>query len=251
MDEIRKIPPVTRTLVASTIAVSFPVILQIVSPYKILFVWQLVKKGQLWRIPSSFFFGGSGFAFIFDLMMLYRGSDALESIWYSRRSADYAWQLFLASTAILGLNIPLGTFVHYRALLTCITYLTSRLNPDAPVSILGLLTVKAMYFPAALLAMDLIQAGPQATIVSLTGVLVGHLWYMLEWQERGPSRPGGGRGAVLGRAPGWLARLLGREVEPATGDRRPYGSAFNPRGTTAASASGGHSWGRGNVLGTE
>jgi len=253
MDEIRKIPPVTRTLVGSTVVVSIPVMLQLVSPYKILFVWKLVKGGQLWRIPTSFFFGGTGFGFIFDLVMLYRSSNTLESVWYSRRSADYAWQLTLACTAILGLNIPLNTYVHYRALLSCITYLGSRLNPDAMVSILGLLTVKAIYFPFALLAMDLIQAGPQAAMVSLTGVMVGHLWYILEWQERGPTRPGGGRGAVLGSAPGWLQRLLGRESEPAGGDARPYGSAFNPRGTTSAnvSAAGGHSWGRGQRLGEE
>lgn len=47
MDEIRKIPPVTRTLVAATIAISGPVMLQLISPYKILFVWKYVKQGQV------------------------------------------------------------------------------------------------------------------------------------------------------------------------------------------------------------
>lgn len=44
MDEIRKIPPVTRTLCGSLLVVSLPVMLHIVSPYKIIFVKELVTK---------------------------------------------------------------------------------------------------------------------------------------------------------------------------------------------------------------
>lgn len=44
IDEIRKIPPVTRFLSGSLLAVSLPVMLQIVSPYKIIFVRQLVTQ---------------------------------------------------------------------------------------------------------------------------------------------------------------------------------------------------------------
>lgn len=47
MTEIWKIPPVTRTLVAATLAISAPVMLQLISPYKVLFVWKYVKQGQV------------------------------------------------------------------------------------------------------------------------------------------------------------------------------------------------------------
>lgn len=40
--EIRKIPPVTRFLCGSSLAVSVPVMLQMMAPYKLLFVWDLV-----------------------------------------------------------------------------------------------------------------------------------------------------------------------------------------------------------------
>jgi len=263
MDEIRKIPPVTRTLAGATLAITLPVLLQLLSPYKILFVWKYVQQGQVWRIPTSFFFGGSGITFLFDLIMLYRNSDALETIWFGRRSADYAYQLLIASCLILALNIPLETFIHFRALLICITYLASRLNPDAPMSIFGIITVKALYFPFALLGMDLLNGGPQAAIVSLTGIVVGHIWFMLEWQENGPTRPGGGRGAVLGRPPAWFARLVGSgaqgSVSGTTGgsttggaqaDPRPYGTATRPRANEPPATTR-HSWGTGRRLGTE
>ncbi len=74
-NEIRKIPPVTRFLCGSSLAVSLPVMLQLLSPYKVVFVRSLVTQNfevcfhaqrerlrsdeaQLWRIWSSFFFGG-------------------------------------------------------------------------------------------------------------------------------------------------------------------------------------------------
>ena len=42
--ELLKIPPVTRFLCASQLVVSLPVMLQILSPYQVVFVWQLVIK---------------------------------------------------------------------------------------------------------------------------------------------------------------------------------------------------------------
>ena len=74
-NEIRKIPPVTRFLCGSSLAVTLPVMLQLLGPYKVIFVRGLVthqfevclyaqneclhsNEAQLWRIWSSFFFGG-------------------------------------------------------------------------------------------------------------------------------------------------------------------------------------------------
>lgn len=53
MDEIRKIPPVTRFLCASSLAVSVPTMLSIVSPYKLLFVKELVTKQWEVRVDCS------------------------------------------------------------------------------------------------------------------------------------------------------------------------------------------------------
>jgi hypothetical protein len=56
LNEIRKIPPVTRFLCLSTIGVSVPVMAKFVSVYDVLFVKDFVtQKLQLWRIPTSFF----------------------------------------------------------------------------------------------------------------------------------------------------------------------------------------------------
>jgi hypothetical protein len=43
-DELRKIPPVTRFLCGSSLAVTIPVMLQLLSPYKVVFVRALVTE---------------------------------------------------------------------------------------------------------------------------------------------------------------------------------------------------------------
>ncbi|KAI0827164.1 hypothetical protein BC628DRAFT_206332 [Trametes gibbosa] len=134
--------------------------------------------------------------------MLYRNSNELESTHYPRRSADYAWQLFLASLGILGLNIPLGTFVHTRALLLALTYVSSRLAPPgSQTSFFGLITFPVIYLPYMLVGMDLLMGGPGAAAISISGAVVGHLWW---W---GVFDTGALRN--VGAAPGWLRAYFG------------------------------------------
>ena len=44
LDELRKIPPVTRFLCGSSLAVTIPVMMQLLSPYKVIFVRALVTQ---------------------------------------------------------------------------------------------------------------------------------------------------------------------------------------------------------------
>lgn len=61
MDEIRKIPPVTRYILGGVAGVTFPVLLQLVSIYPMVFVPQLItKKFELWRLVSCVSYRASG-----------------------------------------------------------------------------------------------------------------------------------------------------------------------------------------------
>jgi len=246
MEEINKIPPVTRFLCGATVLISPPVLLGLIAPYRILFVKELVvQKFEIWRIASSFFLTSQGIGFLFDMVMLYRNSNELETQHFARRSADYAYQLSIAALSILALNIPLNSYVHFRALLLCITYLSSRLNPAARVSLFGLVHMENQYFPFALVAMDGVMGGIEAAMQSLTGIIVGHAWWLLEY---GSSGNAGG----LGRAPRWLAKLFGESQNPT--DRRTsrtsYGTRIVPRGQEPPATTG-YRWGSGQRLGTE
>ncbi|KAI0634838.1 DER1-domain-containing protein [Trametes polyzona] len=251
MDEIRKIPPVTRFLCASSLAVTVPVLLQVLPVYKVVFMKEYVtRRFEVWRVFTSFFLGSSGINFIFDLAMLYRNSNELESTHYPHRSADYAWQLFLSGLAILGLNIPLGTYVHTRALLLALTYVSSRLAPPgSQTSFFGLITFPIVYLPYMLVGLDLLMGGPGAAAISVSGAVVGHLWW---W---GVFDTGAFRG--VGTAPAWVRSFFG-ETGGGTGG---VGGIANvgggvhvvpPRRLREEAAAGtglrGHNWGSGRRL---
>ncbi|EMD34659.1 hypothetical protein CERSUDRAFT_116839 [Gelatoporia subvermispora B] len=245
LDEIRKIPPVTRFLCGSSLAVSLPVMAQLVQPFSVVFVKEYVTQGlEVWRPYTSFFFGSSGINYLFEFIMLYRNSLQLETAHFAGRSADYAWQLFLAALGILALNIPLRSLTHTRPLLLALTYVSARLAPPGTqTSLFGLLTFPLAYLPYALLALDFVMGGPRAAAQSVSGLVVGHLWWWGVW-DAGALR-------AAGTAPGWLRRWVGDG--PAGGPGMagtgvhvvpPRARAREERATT-----GGYRWGSGRRLG--
>ncbi|KAI0316075.1 DER1-domain-containing protein [Amylostereum chailletii] len=258
--EIRKIPPVTRFLCVSSVAVSVPVMLQLVRPMSVVFVRQLVtQRLQIWRIWSSFFLGSQGITYIFDLAMLYHRTNSLEAGYYPGRSADLAWQLLVACGSIIALNLPLHSFLHKNALTLCLAYVEAALAPPGTqTSIMGLLRIPVVYLPYFLIFVDLIQGGTQAAAQSITGAIVGHLWWMLLFGNTG--RAGLVDGQRWGKAPRWLQRIMGEGEWAARPDSGPApmgagGSGVYvqpPRRPAAAENPGGdYRWGTGNRLGTE
>jgi len=249
-DEIRKIPPVTRFLCASSLAVSIPVMLQLLSPYKVIFMRAAVtQRFELWRIWSSFFYGSTGLNYLFELIMIYRSSNALELDQYPRKSPDYAWHLTLAAGAILALNIPLGSYVHSRALTLCLLYLSSALAPaGSQTSLMGIITIPMQYLPYAMIGIDLIMGGPEAAAVSVTGAVVGHIWWWAMFGEDGRGLPGL---REFGRAPSWVRALVSEGAGPNMAGTGVH--AVPPRQERGPpSRTTGYSWGSGGQrLGTE
>ncbi|KAG1741432.1 Der1-like family-domain-containing protein [Suillus paluster] len=255
--ELRKIPPVTRFLVSSSLGVTLSAIMNLVSPYRLIFISQaVISKWEVWRLYTSLFLGSMNLNYIFEMVMLYRNSNTLESTHYERRSSDYAWQLFLASLALIGINRPLQSYSHSRALFHTLTYLMCSLSPPgALTSVMGLITIPVAYFPYALLGMDLLMGGKTAAAQGVSGMLVGHAWWWLIWGS-GIGTGGVEQGiyAGWGRAPAWLKSWFGeREEHGRAGSRRGGVQAFAPRQRAEeAAASGrvtGHSWGSGTRLG--
>jgi Derlin-2/3 len=224
--------------------------MQILSPYKLIFVPALVtQKFELWRVWSSFFLGSTGLNFVFDFIMLYRSSNSLELNQYERRSADYAWQLILATGSIMALNLPLGSPVHSRALTLCLLYLSSALAPSgAQSSIMGLINIPVKYLPYAMIGMDAVTGGTRAAAVSVTGAVVGHLWWWMMYGEDGRGLPGV---REFGRAPSWVLGFVGDGAAPnvaGTGvHASPPREQRQPRARTT-----GYNWGDGGQrLGTD
>jgi len=286
--EINKIPPVTRFLCASSLVVTIPVILQFISLYPLLFVrHSVITKWEIWRLWTSFFIGNTNITYIFDFFMLYRTSDQLESSRYSHRNADYAWQIFLASIAIVVLNLPLNSYTHGRALVLALIYLHASLSPPGTqASLFGLISFPIVYLPYTTLAIDVLQGGPQELPRGLSGILVGHIWWWGIWggtragrEGRGGDREGSlGILGGIGKAGKWMKSWIGpgssAGPKPRTGAVRPpptedeaisgvhvmaprrtvpIGNEGRRRNAQTASTgdaeTSGYRWGSGNTLG--
>ncbi|KIY45076.1 DER1-domain-containing protein [Fistulina hepatica ATCC 64428] len=251
--EIKKIPPITRTLCFSSLGVTVPVLMNLVSAYKVLYVPRLVwGRLELWRLYTSFFLGGGGFNFIFEIAMLYRTSEQLETGPYAGRPADLAWQLFWAAGALVAASTPMSTYVFTRPFLLCLIYISSRLAPlGAQTSLMGLVTFPVTYLPFAMLGMDFLMGGPTAAAQSLAGAIVGHMWWWGVWGT--VAGASGGVLAGLGRAPAFLRNLLGQgSVQQGAANAGAAGGVhvIPPRVVQATASTSGHNWGAGQRLGS-
>lgn len=94
MDEIRKIPPVTRSIIGGVLLVTIPILLHLTSAYPIVFVPRRITTNfELWRIVTPFLYGGGGIAFLFDMFLIFRNSSDLEERHFGGRTAEYgAWR---------------------------------------------------------------------------------------------------------------------------------------------------------------
>lgn len=64
-------PKVSRVLALSTLMVTIPCALQIVSPYQMALLWPYVmKRWQLWRIVTGFFYAGGGWTMLFNSVFM-------------------------------------------------------------------------------------------------------------------------------------------------------------------------------------
>lgn len=109
---------------------------------------------------------------------------------------------------------------------------------------MGLLTFPVIYYPYALIAMDLVMGGPSAAASSLTGILVGHLWWWGVWESRALQN--------YAQAPLWLKGFVDNETGPTV----PPGSGVHvipPRARQQRQEGNGsgYNWGSGHRLGTD
>ncbi|SNX83654.1 related to DFM1 - ER protein involved in ER-associated protein degradation [Melanopsichium pennsylvanicum] len=236
MDEIRKIPPVTRFMLGATGLITLPCILSITSPWKFALSWPLViYKFHVHRIVTSFFYAGGGLKFLFDVFLLYRNSSELELNHFGRRTADYTWSLLVMGSIILATNYPLGSPIFFPQLLNALIYVWARANPTAIVSFFGMVNCPSKWLPYVYLAIDLLQGGPGLAIQSGTGLLAGYGYWML---DHGVGGRGGARGGSYIPTPGFLHNLLPDSLDPALeGQNMGNRNARRVAGGTAWNAS--------------
>ncbi|KAH6887864.1 Der1-like family-domain-containing protein [Coprinopsis sp. MPI-PUGE-AT-0042] len=263
LTELKKVPPVTRFMTLSLLGVTVPVIMNIVPYHRLMYATPLVfKQFQLWRLYTSFFLGSPGVHLIFQLAALYHNSKNLETGAFASRSSDYAWQVTLAAGAILLTTRPINSSTFRHAVIACLTYVGSKLAPaGAKISLNGLVAIPMVYWPYAMVVMDLLTLGRHAAAEAVAGLIVGQCWW---WTMMGGGELGNpGRFSRYGQAPSWLFRWFSeRKRGGSDAEVRPDSSGAAhalrasgvevavPRRVRDSASSTGHSWGQGRTLGS-
>jgi Derlin-2/3 len=146
--------------------------------------------------------------------------------------------LLIAFFRLQAFNIPLGTFIHTRALTVAISYVSGQLSPPGTqTSLWGLISFPVRYFAYVLVAIDFIIGGKEAALSALTGIIVGHLWWWGVWDSRALRE--------FGTAPDWLRAFVETPPPPGPAPGAPGGSSSRSRRTQTA----GYNWGSGHRLG--
>ncbi|EUC55151.1 derlin protein [Rhizoctonia solani AG-3 Rhs1AP] len=253
----RRIPPVTKFILAGTMMVSVPTMLGILPAASVVFdPHYAFQGGEIWRVGTAWFYSPSSelFLFMVGMFLLYHSTLNLETNLFDGRSADYAWQITLSAILIMGLNIPLKTAILSRPLLHLLIYRDSCSVKNPSISVLDLVHIPRRYLPWAVLALDAIMDGPLAFCRSLTGVLVAHIWLMLiprpsvlqtaesKTADDQPKKPLPGW-RKYAAAPGWVRKVIPNERDP----RGDGGHTTRPGGNVRT-LHGGRSMGAGYGL---
>jgi Derlin-2/3 len=155
--------------------------LQIVSPTLLYLNLRSVTTDlEVWRLLTNvLFFGGFGMPFVFNMFFLVRYSAQLEEQKFAGKSADYVCCLAFCTLVLTLATAAMGNTEPFlsQALLSSVVYLWSRVNPTQPLSIFGLFTVQAFYFPWVLVAMSVLMGS--SPVPNVLGIVAGHVYYFL------------------------------------------------------------------------
>ncbi|XP_075647518.1 derlin-1-like [Castanea sativa] len=155
--------------------------LDLYNPYNIaLFYGLVVKRFQVWRLITNFFFlGPFSFPFALHLLIIARYGVSLERGPFDKRTANNVWMFIFGALPLLVMAaVPyLWSPFMGGSLVFMLIYVWSREYPNALINIYGLVSLKGFYLPYVMLAVDLLLRKP--LMPGILGMVVGHLYYFL------------------------------------------------------------------------
>ncbi|ORY98819.1 derlin-1-like protein [Syncephalastrum racemosum] len=246
VDWYHSIPPITRAIFTLSIATTVAPALGLVNPYWLILSWNGVAKLQLWRLVTSFFLNGLGLGFAMNVYFLYRYSSQLENEVFLGRTADYLFFNLFTSAVQLAAAKFLNLYVLSDGLMLSIAYLWSQHYRDVPVSFMFGIRFKALYLPWVLVGYDYLTTGAMP-MASLAGIGAAHLYYYLTTVY--PSQ--GGRRYL--NTPSFLHSLFPTSragFATGAGFQAYPGRPAQQQQQMFTNPFGGHSWGRGQRLGS-
>ncbi|KAH9386250.1 Derlin-2/3 [Nematocida major] len=171
----RSIPIVSRVLFTMSIALTALTYLDIISPYNLIYTFPHIKKLELWRAVSAFFYWGPAtldtlvhhfFMLKYCIMMEEAASNP----------ADFLYMILLGMGLILVGATALGVTKLSSSLSTYIIYIWSKKNPLIIVQYMSLFNLPAGYLPWIMFMFSsLAERG--VPLNDLVGIMAGHVYF--------------------------------------------------------------------------
>lgn len=181
LEYYHSLPPVSKVYGVSCLMTTAAYYLQLYDSDNIALIYSLViKKFQVWRLITNFFFlGPFSFPFAFRLIIIAKYGVSLERGPFDKRTADYVWMLIFGALSLLVMAaIPYcWTPFMGSSLVFMIVYIWGREFPNARINIYGVVSLKGFYLPWAMLALNLIFG--DLLMPDILGMVAGHLYYFL------------------------------------------------------------------------
>ncbi|KAL0547238.1 hypothetical protein IC582_017167 [Cucumis melo] len=181
LEYYHSLPPVSKLYGVSCLMTTAAYYLQLYHLESIALDYSLViKKFQLWRLITNFFFlGPFSFPFAFRLIIIAKYGVSLERGPFDKRTADYVWMLLFGALSLLVMAVVPYFWTPFmgRSLVFMIVYIWGREFPNARINIYGVVSLKGFYLPWAMLALDLIFG--HRLMPDILGMVAGHLYYFL------------------------------------------------------------------------
>ncbi|TYK16915.1 derlin-1.1-like isoform X1 [Cucumis melo var. makuwa] len=140
------LPPVSKLYGVSCLMTTAAYYLQLYHLESIALDYSLViKKFQLWRLITNFFFlGPFSFPFAFRLIIIAKYGVSLERGPFDKRTADYVWMLLFGALSLLVMAVVPYFWTPFmgRSLVFMIVYIWGREFPNARINIYGVVSLK-------------------------------------------------------------------------------------------------------------
>lgn len=212
-----EIPIVSRLYLTACVAVTTACFLDVLSPLALYYNYDLIyEKGQYWRLFSSyFFFGTFSLDFLFHMYFLIRYCRLLEEGMFRGRTADLVYMflfgaLFMSIVAASVSNFAKIKFLgHPFSFMMVYVWGRSPENADVQMGFLGIFPFRAPYLPWVLLLFSMFIGNPIET--DLLGIVVGHVYYFIEFVYPHVARIRGWRWRRLLVTPSILHYIFGSD----------------------------------------
>ncbi|EJD50972.1 hypothetical protein AURDEDRAFT_160113 [Auricularia subglabra TFB-10046 SS5] len=186
---VKALPPFSRALCVAALSTTVPVVFGLLPFGQVVFNAHLIKaRYEAWRLLSTFLYvgaarpwAGGGWLALLYLYLLGQVIVTLEEDFYPTRPADLCWQALLAGSAIIAVNIPLHTILHFPALLVAFSTVLAAVSARRHISFIqGFLTIPTHWLGPMLIVLQVAAAGSAyAALPGLSGLVIGYLWALL------------------------------------------------------------------------